>query len=200
MSKLYDFLSKNPFFITITGLASLISLFVSITNDTFVLWSILAISIFMLITLIILVQQNSRMFRRLDDLNCDIFNQNVDLEISENDEKYISQLPIIIVMTSFLTPETASKKPIVEVQIDFPPQLNLDFNFSNENITRQEFNSNSIKFKVTLKSEATIITIRSLSLSREEVSDFERTSRKINIVFESDLFPQPKKESLLVSV
>ncbi len=200
LSKLFDSLSKNSFFIVATGIASLVSLVVSILNDKFILWSIFTFCIFILITLIKLVKQNSKMFRRLDDLNCDIFNQNVDLEYDEKNEIYSSQLPIIIVMTSFLTPETASKNPIVRIQVDFPPQLNLDFNLSTEYITKEEFNSNSVKFKVTLKSEATILTIRSLSLIKEKESEFLKTSQKINIVFESDLLLESKKENLLVSV
>ncbi|MES9745487.1 hypothetical protein ABWK24_25800 [Priestia megaterium] len=200
MNKLYDSLSKNAFFIVITGLCSIVSLVISIMNDKFVLWSIFTISIFTLIILIKLVKQNSRMFGRLDDVNCDIFNQNVDLEFEEESEVYISQLPIIIVITSFLTTETLSKKPTIRMSIDFPPQLDLGFNFSTENIVREESSSNSVKFKVALKSEATIVTIRSLSLSKEKEEEFLKTSQKINISFESDLLSESKKESLFVSV
>jgi hypothetical protein len=200
LSNFFESLSKNSYFIIFTGFCSIISLVVTYINDNVVIWSILTISIFTFITLTKLVKQNSRMFRRLDDLNCEIFNQNVDLEFDEDNDIYKSQLPIIIVMTSFLTPETISKKPIVWVQVDFPPQLNLDFNLTTDNITKDTTSSNSVRFKVTVKSEASVMAIRNLSLSKDKETEFSETTKKINIKFESDLLLEPKTENLFVSV
>ncbi|MEK4205490.1 MULTISPECIES: hypothetical protein [Paenibacillus] len=198
MNRFYDILSKNSLFVFLSGLASLISLGVSIINDKFVLWAILSLCFFVLIILINLVRQNSKMLRRLDELNYHIFNQNVDLEYNEESEKYISESPITIVMTSFLTQEAASRKPTVTIEINYPSQLSVDYNFSNEYIIKEESNSNNTKFKVFLKSEAIIITIRSLSLSKERESEFLQSSKKINITFESELFSETKLESLPV--
>ena len=204
LNRLYDSLSKNPTFVILTGLASLISLVVSVSvsvkNEGFLLWIIFSICVFILIFLTKLVKQNSRMLRRLDDLNCDVFSQNVDLEMDEDNLVYASQSPIIIVLTSFLTPEIASKKPTVLVQVDFPSQLSLDFNYSTDYISREEISSNRMKLRVTLKSEAIIITIRSLGLSKEFAADFLKSNKLINITFESELLLETKSESILVSI
>jgi hypothetical protein len=200
LSNLYDRLSKSAFFIVICGLASIISLVVSFLNEKFILFSILTICLFTCLTLFELVNQNARMFRRLDDVNCDIFNQNIDIEYDEDKDIYICSSPIIIAMTSFLTPETASKKPTVLVEVDFPSELSLDFNYSTECISREEVSSNSAKFKVTLKSDTIIIAISSLSLNKEKETEFSKSSKKISVTFDSNLLLETKKENLLVSV
>jgi hypothetical protein len=200
VDKLIDSIAKNPFFIVFTGICSVVSLVVSILNDKFLLWLIFTMCLFTLLSVIRLVNQNSRMFRRLDDLNCDIFNRNIDLEYDEDKEKYFTQTPLIIVITSFLTQETAGKNPNMFVTVDYPSQLSLDFSYTTDFISREQVNSNSAKFKITLKSEAIVITVRSLSLSKEKETEFLESDKKINVTFESDLLLATKKESLLVSL
>jgi hypothetical protein len=189
--------SKNPLFVVIGTLASIIGLIVGIADKSFVIWGTFSICIIIFIIISLLVGQNARMLGRLDVIHCDVFNQNVNLELDENKDIYLSQPPIIIALTSFLTPETANKKPTVSVQIDYPPQLSLDLV---SDISKDESNSNIVKFTVPLKSATQVLTIRTVSLAKDKENDFILTNRKITITFESELLEGTKKEVLMVSV
>lgn len=192
--------ANSSFFIICTGIASLISLIVSVLNDNFLLWAIFTVCLFISILISILVLQNKKMFKRLDDLKYDIFNQNVELEFDEDKNYYYSNSPIIMVFTSFLTVETLNNTPFVTVQVDYPSELDIEFNIMSENILKEEANSNSAKFKILLKAEAIVLIIDNIKLIKEKEEEFIKTSGKINLMFESELFPEVKKESLLVSM
>ncbi|WP_427107949.1 hypothetical protein [Lysinibacillus xylanilyticus] len=86
------------------------------------------------------------------------------------------------------------------VQVDYPSELDLEFNIMSKSIYKDEANSNSAKFKVILKSEAIVLVIESIGLLKDKENEFLRTTKKINFTFESELLLGTKKESLLVSI
>ncbi|MFJ7451362.1 hypothetical protein [Bacillus thuringiensis] len=200
MNKLLSGIASNSVFVVCSGIASLVSLVVAFMNDNLVLWTIFTCCIFIALLMINLVLQNQKMFKRLDDLKYDIFNQNIDLEFDEEKKFYFLNSPIIIVLTSFLTVETLNKNPFVMVQVEYPSELDIEFNIMSENIYKDEANSNSAKFKVVLKSEAIVLVIENIRLKKDREDEFLRTTQKINITFESELFSENKKESLLVTM
>ncbi|MEC3335012.1 MULTISPECIES: hypothetical protein [Bacillus cereus group] len=200
MNKLLSGIANNSVFVVCSGIASLVSLVVAFTNDNLVLWTIFTCCIFIALLMINLVLQNQKMFKRLDDLKYDIFNQNIDLEFDEEKDFYFLNSPIIIVLTSFLTVETLNKNPFVMVQVEYPSELDIEFNIMSENIYKDEANSNSAKFKVVLKSEAIVLVMENIRLKKDRENEFLRTTQKINITFESELFSENKKESLLVTM
>ncbi|MED1409802.1 hypothetical protein [Bacillus paramycoides] len=200
MNKLLSGIANNSVFVVCSGIASLVSLVVAFMNDNFVLWTIFTCCIFIALLMINLVLQNQKMFKRLDDLKYDIFNQNIDLEFDEEKDFYFLNSPIIIVLTSFLTVETLNKNPFVMVQVEYPSELDIEFNIMSENIYKDEANSNSAKFKVVLKSEAIVLVMENIRLKKDRENEFLRTTQKINITFESELFSENKKESLLVTM
>ncbi|MBR9663719.1 hypothetical protein [Bacillus cereus] len=200
MNKLLSGIASNSVFVVCSGIASLVSLVVAFMNDNLVLWTIFTCCIFIALLMINLVLQNQKMFKRLDDLKYDIFNQNIDLEFDEEKNFYFLNSPIIIVLTSFLTVETLNKNPFVMVQVEYPSELDIEFNIMSENIYKDEANSNSAKFKVVLKSEAIVLVIENIRLKKDREDEFLRTTQKINITFESELFSENKKESLLVTM
>ncbi|QWG87556.1 hypothetical protein [Bacillus mycoides] len=200
MNKLLSGIANNSVFVVCSGIASLVSLVVAFTNDNLVLWTIFTCCIFIALLMINLVLQNQKMFKRLDDLKYDIFNQNIDLEFDEEKDFYFLNSPIIIVLTSFLTVETLNKNPFVMVQVEYPSELDIEFNIMSENIYKDEANSNSAKFKVLLKSEAIVLVMENIRLKKDRENEFLLTTKKINITFESELFSENKKESLLVTM
>jgi len=200
LNKLLSGIASNSVFVVCSGIASLVSLVVAFMNDNLVLWTIFTCCIFIALLMINLVLQNQKMFKRLDDLKYDIFNQNIDLEFDEEKNFYFLNSPIIIVLTSFLTVETLNKNPFVMVQVEYPSELDIEFNIMSENIYKDEANSNSAKFKVVLKSEAIVLVIENIRLKKDREDEFLRTTQKINITFESELFSENKKESLLVTM
>lgn len=200
MSDFLGNLTKSNLFILCTGIASLVSLIVSMLNDNFILWAIFTFCLVNSILIFMLVGKNQKMFKRLDDLNCNIFNSNIELEFDEDKNYYYSSSPIIIVFTSFLTTETLNNDPFVTVQVDYPSELDIEFNIMSETILREEANSNSAKFKVTLKAEAIVLIIDNIRLLKDKEDEFLRTTKKINFKFESKLLLENKSESLLVSI
>lgn|GEM_PF-3645083 len=200
MNKLLSSIASNGVFVVCSGIASLVSLGVAIFNETLLLWLIFSCCIFTSILMMVLVGQNRKMFKKLDDIKYDIFNQNVELEFDEDKNHYSSNAPIIIVLTSFLTEETLNKNPNVMIQVDYPSELDLEFNIMSESIYKDEANSNSAKFKVVLKSEAIVLVIENIGLLKDKENEFLRTTKKINFTFESELLIETKKESLLVSI
>lgn len=170
----------------------------SLFNENFILWIILAFSVTIFIIMIFLINQNSKMLRRLDVIDCRIFNQNVNLEYNEDDDSYTFDSPIIIVLNSLLIPETTHNNPTVMVEIEYPSELQLDYKLF-EFTSVESKSSNRARFKVALKSEVIVITISSLSLSTAKERDFDKSDKKIKISFESNLLPETKVESLLVS-
>ncbi|MGV2941464.1 hypothetical protein AB5I83_17810 [Mesobacillus sp. LC4] len=204
MSQFINRLSKSPNLLVGGSLASLISLPVSLVlsylNENLFMWSLLTINIFILILLFILVKQNSRVLGRLDQVDYYIFNKNIDLEFDENLDKYVSKSDIILVLNSSLTTETIASKPFVEIQLSYPPQLQIDYNWTSEQILREEAKSDSSKFKISLVSGVVIIALRSLCLEKDQEKAFSETSGKIQIAIESELLSESRKEVIPVSI
>lgn len=96
-------------------------------------------------------------------------------------ESYTLNSPIIIVINSLLTPETANTNPTAMVDIEYPSELQLGYELF-DYTTVETKSSNKVRFKVTLKSEVLLITISTLTLSSEKEPDFYRSDRKITVL------------------
>lgn len=190
--------AESKALIVISSLASIISLVISIINESFFLWIILTISLTTLLFLIRLVFINSIFISELDTVNLYVFDSAIELEATETDD-YISNNDLIIAIQANIAPKTFNQQPQGELKISFPSQLKTDFYWRSDIIKKTNETNDSCTFSISLKSGITFISLRSFLVREEQFQDFLSSRKCVEVQFQTDISSTSKKETIFIS-
>lgn len=200
----WDSISSHPIFTLLAGLASLVSLFMSITNDKFFIWVILTLICVVTLQLLFLLNTNSQVLHntnlvigQMNTVKLDVFQSNLELELSPTGD-FISKSDLFIVVSSLCTPEKVEENPYAIVKLQYPSQIKMKFNLGKGIKKLRGQANNTCSFSVELGKGNQFISLNSISVKSEDEQLFKESSKVIEINVTSESFD--KRISLNESV
>lgn len=187
-------ISSHPIFTLLAGVASLVSLFISITNDKFLLWVLLTLICVVCLQLLFLLNINSQVLNntnlvigQMNTVKLDVFQSNIELELSPTGD-FKSKSDLFIVVSSLCTPEKVEENPTAIVKLQYPSQIKMKFNLGKGIKKLQGQANNTCSFSVELGKENQFISLNSILVKSEDEQLFKESSKMIEINVTSDCF------------
>ena len=204
LKNFYNSISNHPFFTFLAGIASVVSLILSIINEKLIYWIIFTLIFIIFLQLLFLIHENSMMIKdtrmiigEMNTIKLDVFNTEIEL-VPEMTGDFISKSDLIIVISSICTPEIMENNPSAIVKLQYPSQLKMKFVLGNNIERLRGHSNNTCSFKVPLGSGNEFIGITSINVKSTDEQAFKESSKMIDINVTSDYLE--KKINLIKSV
>lgn len=201
MNNLLNSISNNKVFPVLSGVASIISLVLTIVlKDNIILWTIMGTQLFIILLIILFINQNAKIVGKLDNINMYVIGQTINLE--NNDEEsgdYTTSDCSVVVLHSNLSQDKLNQQHKVILELRFPSQITMNVDMR-DNMRSEEATGDSYKISIQLVSEITYVRLLSFSMIEANLNEFLRSSQRIDIKLSSEILHKSKNEYISIDV